>query len=86
MISPIYCRGIFDVNIDTFMEKPWNVPGVDITDYFNFGFNESTWKLYCASLVGILLCPRDLIFSYYMTLVSWFLCLDAHSLFIHFPC
>ncbi|XP_022633525.1 FIP1[III]-like protein isoform X2 [Vigna radiata var. radiata] len=42
--------GIFDVNIDTFMEKPWNVPGVDVTNYFNFGFNESTWKLYCASL------------------------------------
>ncbi|CAJ1963184.1 unnamed protein product [Sphenostylis stenocarpa] len=42
--------GIFDVNIDTFMEKPWKVPGVDITDYFNFGFDESTWKLYCASL------------------------------------
>ncbi|TKY72496.1 FIP1of V protein [Spatholobus suberectus] len=42
--------GIFDVNIDTLTEKPWKLPGVDITDYFNFGFNESTWKLYCASL------------------------------------
>jgi len=48
------------------MEKPWSVPGADITDYFNFGFNESTWKLYCASLVGILLCPRDLSFSFYV--------------------
>lgn len=80
---PIYCRGIFDVNIDTFMEKPWNVPRVDMTDYFNFGFNESTWKLYCASLVGILLCPRSVLA---ITLVSWFLCLDAHKLFIRFPC
>ncbi|KAK7303682.1 hypothetical protein RJT34_14595 [Clitoria ternatea] len=42
--------GIFDVNIDTLMEKPWKVTGVDITDYFNFGFDESTWKQYCASL------------------------------------
>ncbi|KAL2580524.1 hypothetical protein AAZX31_15G134600 [Glycine max] len=42
--------GIFDVNIDTLTEKPWKVPGVDITDYFNFGFNESSWKLYRASL------------------------------------
>ncbi|XP_020202211.1 FIP1[III]-like protein isoform X2 [Cajanus cajan] len=42
--------GIFDVNIDTLTEKPWKIPGVDMTDYFNFGFNESTWKLYCASL------------------------------------
>ncbi|KAH1041329.1 hypothetical protein AAZX31_09G035200 [Glycine max] len=42
--------GIFDVNTDTLTEKLWKVPGVDITDYFNFGFNESTWKLYCSSL------------------------------------
>ncbi|XP_027364496.1 uncharacterized protein LOC113871598 [Abrus precatorius] len=42
--------GIFDVNIDTLMEKPWKVPGVDITDYFNFGFDDRTWKLYCVSL------------------------------------
>ncbi|XP_061358635.1 FIP1[V]-like protein [Gastrolobium bilobum] len=41
---------IFNVNIDTLKEKPWKVPGVEKTDYFNFGFNESTWKLYCASL------------------------------------
>ncbi|KAI9123168.1 hypothetical protein K1719_006057 [Acacia pycnantha] len=42
--------GIFDVNIDTLEEKPWRTPGVDITDYFNFGFDENTWKHYCASL------------------------------------
>ncbi|XP_015959543.1 FIP1[III]-like protein [Arachis duranensis] len=41
---------IFDVNIEMFPEKSWRVPGADITDYFNFGFNENTWKLYCASL------------------------------------
>ncbi|XP_054806064.1 FIP1[III]-like protein isoform X2 [Prosopis cineraria] len=41
---------IFDVNIDTLEEKPWRNQGVDITDYFNFGFDENTWKYYCASL------------------------------------
>ena len=84
MISPLYCRGIFDVNIDTLTEKPWKVPGVDITDYFNFGFNESSWKLYRASSVGILLCPRDL--TLYLLcdaclLVSLVRC--WHNLFIH---
>ncbi|XP_028751744.1 FIP1[V]-like protein isoform X2 [Neltuma alba] len=41
---------IFDVNIDTLEEKPWRTLGVDITDYFNFGFDENSWKNYCASL------------------------------------
>ncbi|EHY66833.1 hypothetical protein NEAUS04_1343 [Nematocida ausubeli] len=27
-------------------DKPWNKPGEDITDYFNYGFNETTWKEY----------------------------------------
>jgi hypothetical protein len=31
-------------NIDLIEEKPWREPGVDITDYFNYGFNENTWK------------------------------------------
>ncbi|MED6108899.1 hypothetical protein PIB30_028508 [Stylosanthes scabra] len=48
---------IFDVNIETFPEKSWRVPGADITDYFNFGFNENTWKLYCASLLAVLKLP-----------------------------
>ncbi|XWS14199.1 hypothetical protein CRYUN_Cryun36dG0102900 [Craigia yunnanensis] len=43
-------RTILDVNIDAFEEKPWRHPGVDITDFFNFGFNEDSWKRYCNSL------------------------------------
>ncbi|KVH96441.1 FIP1[V]-like protein [Cynara cardunculus var. scolymus] len=40
-------RNILDVNIDIFEQKPWKHPGADITDYFNFGLNEDSWKLYC---------------------------------------
>ncbi|KAM3619883.1 uncharacterized protein V6R79_015197 [Siganus canaliculatus] len=29
------------------LEKPWRKSGADITDYFNYGFNEETWKKYC---------------------------------------
>ncbi|KAJ6698613.1 FIP1[V]-LIKE PROTEIN [Salix purpurea] len=41
---------IFDVDIDGFEEKPWKYPGVDISDYFNFGLNEESWKDYCKQL------------------------------------
>lgn len=28
-------------------DKPWLKPGADISDYFNYGFDEETWKIYC---------------------------------------
>ncbi|XP_076921003.1 uncharacterized protein LOC143582281 [Bidens hawaiensis] len=40
-------RNILDVSIDVFEQKPWRHPGTDITDFFNFGFDEDSWKLYC---------------------------------------
>uniref|UniRef100_A0A6N2MQL2 Pre-mRNA polyadenylation factor Fip1 domain-containing protein n=1 Tax=Salix viminalis TaxID=40686 RepID=A0A6N2MQL2_SALVM len=43
-------KTIFDVDIDGFEEKPWKYPGVDISDYFNFGLNEESWKDYCKQL------------------------------------
>lgn len=32
--------------ISSIEDKPWRKPGVDITDYFNYGFNETTWREY----------------------------------------
>ncbi|PKI78268.1 hypothetical protein CRG98_001326 [Punica granatum] len=43
-------RSIFHVNIDAFKVKPWRYPGADITDYFNFGLDEESWKAYCNSV------------------------------------
>ncbi|KAL8105478.1 uncharacterized protein LOC141677520 isoform X2 [Apium graveolens] len=43
-------RTIVDVNIDAFDEKPWRHPGADITDFFNFDFDEDSWKNYCNHL------------------------------------
>ncbi|KAJ3327615.1 cleavage polyadenylation factor subunit fip1 [Blyttiomyces sp. JEL0837] len=40
-------KDIFDVDLESIEDKPWRKPGADITDYFNFGFNEATWKAYC---------------------------------------
>ena len=37
----------YNVDLDTMKDKPWLRPGSDITDYFNYGFTEKTWKKYC---------------------------------------
>ncbi|XP_034233226.1 pre-mRNA 3'-end-processing factor FIP1 isoform X3 [Thrips palmi] len=36
-----------EYNLDSLEDKPWRKPGADITDYFNYGFNEETWRAYC---------------------------------------
>ncbi|XP_071573609.1 uncharacterized protein Fip1 isoform X1 [Temnothorax nylanderi] len=36
-----------EFNLDQLEDKPWRQPGADITDYFNYGFNEDTWRAYC---------------------------------------
>ncbi|KAI6242906.1 FIP1-like 1 protein [Aphelenchoides fujianensis] len=38
---------IYDVDLASMEDKPWQKPGADLTDYFNYGFNEETWNLYC---------------------------------------
>ena len=38
-------------DIDSLEEKPWAKPGADISDYFNYGFNELSWKTYCLKQV-----------------------------------
>ncbi|KAI9848773.1 MAG: hypothetical protein M1838_000383 [Thelocarpon superellum] len=51
--KPVYepaGKPITEVNIDEDLkehEKPWREPGTDVSDYFNYGFDEFTWSLYC---------------------------------------
>ncbi|KAI0967258.1 Fip1 motif-domain-containing protein [Xylaria arbuscula] len=51
---PIYTpvgKPITQVNIDQDLpenDKPWRKPGTDLSDYFNYGFDEFTWALYAA--------------------------------------
>ncbi|CAL8309409.1 unnamed protein product [Lota lota] len=35
------------LDIESREEKPWRKPGADISEYFNYSFNEDTWKAYC---------------------------------------
>ncbi|KAH3902519.1 uncharacterized protein SCODWIG_02786 [Saccharomycodes ludwigii] len=37
---------IEDVDPEIIKEKPWREPGINLSDYFNYGFNEFTWMEY----------------------------------------
>lgn len=37
---------ITSVDPEVLKEKPWRQPGANLSDYFNYGFNESTWMEY----------------------------------------
>ncbi|KAI9102447.1 hypothetical protein DFS34DRAFT_673537 [Phlyctochytrium arcticum] len=39
-------KSVFDLDLDSLEEKPWQKPGADVTDYFNYGFCEQSWKEY----------------------------------------
>ncbi|GLB43517.1 putative fip1 motif containing protein [Lyophyllum shimeji] len=40
-------RSILDVDLAAMVEKPWRRPGSDISDWFNYGFDEISWEAYC---------------------------------------
>ncbi|KAK3361221.1 Fip1 domain-containing protein [Lasiosphaeria ovina] len=42
-------KPLTQINIDEDLgegDKPWRKPGTDLSDYFNYGFDEFTWALY----------------------------------------
>ncbi|KAK9471448.1 Fip1 motif-domain-containing protein [Dipodascopsis tothii] len=41
-------KPLTQLDLETLENKPWRLPGADVTDYFNFGFDEFTWSAYCA--------------------------------------
>lgn len=46
-VGSIAGQPAFEFAIENIEDKPWRKPGADITDYFNYGFNEETWRAYC---------------------------------------
>lgn len=40
-----YHRTAFDIDMDELEEQTWRLPHTDVSDYFNFGFNEATWRV-----------------------------------------
>ena len=40
-------RPVFEVDIAALADKAWRRPGSDISDWFNYGFDEISWEAYC---------------------------------------
>ncbi|THH19018.1 hypothetical protein EW146_g2071 [Bondarzewia mesenterica] len=40
-------RSILEVDLASMAEKAWRRPGSDISDWFNYGFDEISWEAYC---------------------------------------
>lgn len=51
MAKPLYNGElIYNVNIDELPDKPWrsrDCTPAKLSQYFNYGFDEATWRLYC---------------------------------------
>jgi len=43
-----YYKSSFDVVLSELETHPWRKPYTDLSDYFNYGFNEQSWNPYCA--------------------------------------
>jgi len=42
---------IYDNELNSLDNKPWREADADITDWFNYGFDEDSWRTYCAAQV-----------------------------------
>jgi pre-mRNA 3'-end-processing factor FIP1 len=40
-------RSILEYDLTAIADKPWRRPGSDISDWFNYGFDELSWEAYC---------------------------------------
>jgi len=40
-------RSILELDLSALAEKQWRRPGSDISDWFNYGFDELSWEAYC---------------------------------------
>jgi pre-mRNA 3'-end-processing factor FIP1 len=40
-------RSILELDLNAMADKPWRRPGSDISDWFNYGFDELSWEAYC---------------------------------------
>lgn len=52
-----YHRTAFDIDIDELDEHTWRLPHTDVSDYFNYGFNEPTWRVsLCSTFCFLVAC------------------------------
>lgn len=41
-------RSIYEIDIASLENKAWRRPGSDLSDWFNYGFDEISWEAYAA--------------------------------------
>jgi pre-mRNA 3'-end-processing factor FIP1 len=41
-------RSIYEIDITSLETKSWRRPGADLSDWFNYGFDEISWEAYAA--------------------------------------
>ncbi len=46
--EPTFRPEIFGYDIARIAERPWTRPGANLAEYFNYGFDEASWRVYCA--------------------------------------
>ena len=47
LIGTLDSRSILEVDLSSLNDKPWRRPGSDLSDWFNYGFDEISWETYC---------------------------------------
>lgn len=38
---------VYEIDMDSLADKNWRRPGSDLSDWFNYGFDEISWEAYC---------------------------------------
>jgi Fip1 motif len=46
-------RTAFDIRVDELEDAPWRRQGADLSDFFNYGFTEQAWRVYCLQQLRI---------------------------------
>jgi len=45
--KPFTATSVFEVSLTSYPMQPWTNKNVDLTQWFNYGLNPSTWSKYC---------------------------------------
>ncbi|QRV80146.1 FIP1 motif protein [Ceratobasidium sp. AG-Ba] len=43
----LQARPVWEVDLDSLSTKSWRRPGANLSDWFNYGFDEISWEAYC---------------------------------------
>ena len=47
LVKPFHSASPLEVSLTSYPMQPWTNKNVDLKQWFNYGFNPSTWSKYC---------------------------------------